>query len=466
MGLIWTAVSGATSYEVFCAGVPVATTTSPNYTETGLTNGTTYPFAVEATNGGGTSPASSTASATPEPAAPAAPTGLVATAGNAQVALTWTAVSGATSYTVLENGTAVTTTTSASATVTGLTNGTTYSFTVEATNGGGSSAQSSAVVATPVASTPAAPTGRGRRGDGGRCDTHLDSFHRGHRIHGLRQRRAVATSTTSTAVVTDLQAGTPEVYVTASGPGGTSVPGGAVPIVTTPGSPRLTVQNFVATLTFTGDTGAGGPSWTVLDNGVPMQGVTFVANGSTVRAVVRNLAQGTAYDFSVRLIGGAVSPPTAPLGFLTRSIPTITTSGTVQTLTWGTATTGMSWKVEGCSSTTGMCTGVTPVTTGPMTQTGDGEHHRLGVLTDPLLPLPRPSSRTWPPTPRGPDSWYRPVRADPGRGPVPVTGDPDDLIRRRPGPRRWGRRVPDGTEQFPGHPVRGAVDDVRSRRVA
>ena len=75
VALTWTAVNGATSYEVFCAGVPVATTTSPNYTETGLTNGTTYTFAVEATNGGGTSPASSTASATPEPAAPAHPPG-------------------------------------------------------------------------------------------------------------------------------------------------------------------------------------------------------------------------------------------------------------------------------------------------------------------------------------------------------------------------------------------------------
>jgi len=340
---------------------------------TGLTNGTTYPFAVEAVNGGGTSPASSDVSATPEPPPPATPIGLVATSGDGQVGLTWSAVVGATSYTVYENGTPVDSVTSASDTVTGLTDGTAYSFTASASNGGGTSGQSSAVVATPVASTPAAPTGLAAAGvtaDGATLTWTPSTGATGYTVYA--NGTAVATSTTSTAVVTDLQAGTPySLHVTASGPGGTSVPGGAVPIVTTPGSPRLTVQNFVATLTFTGDTGAGGPSWTVLDNGVPMQGVTFVANGSTVRAVVRNLAQGTAYDFSVRgSIGGAVSPPTAPLGFLTRSIPTITTSGTVQTLTWGTATTGMSWKVEGCSSTTGMCTGVTPVTTGPMTQTG------------------------------------------------------------------------------------------------
>ena len=85
---------------------------------------------------------------------PATPTGLVAAAGNAQVALTWTAVTGATSYQVYENGTPIGTVTSPSDTVVGLTNGTAYSFTVSAADGGGSSAPSSAVVATPVDAAP------------------------------------------------------------------------------------------------------------------------------------------------------------------------------------------------------------------------------------------------------------------------------------------------------------------------
>jgi fibronectin type 3 domain-containing protein len=90
---------------------------------------------------------------------PAAPTGLTATAGNAQVALSWSASSGATAYdvkrsTVSGSGYAtVSSPTSTSYTNTGLTNGTTYFFVVAAKNANGSSANSSQVSATPVANT-------------------------------------------------------------------------------------------------------------------------------------------------------------------------------------------------------------------------------------------------------------------------------------------------------------------------
>ena len=183
---------------------------------------------------------------------------------------------------------------------------------------------------------------------------------------------AVASSRTPSVVVADLAAGTPySLSVAASGTGGTSVPSGTVPIVTVPGSPTLTVQDSVATLTFTGDTGSGGPTWAVLDNGVPMTGVTSTSDGSTVQATIPGLAQGTAYSFSVRAsIPGAVSPATSPLTFLVRSTPTVSTSGTVQTLTWAAAPTGVSWSVQGCSSVQRGCTGTTPVATGPIVWSG------------------------------------------------------------------------------------------------
>ncbi len=168
--LSWNASSGATSYTVKRATTSggsytnVATNvTGTSYTNTGLTNGTTYYYVVSASNGAGSSSNSAQASATPTGGTqqpPAAPTGLTATAGNAQVSLSWNASSGATSYTVKRATTSggpytsvATNVTGASYTNTGLTNGTTYYYVVSASNGAGESSNSAQVGATPTGST-------------------------------------------------------------------------------------------------------------------------------------------------------------------------------------------------------------------------------------------------------------------------------------------------------------------------
>jgi hypothetical protein len=97
---------------------------------------------------------------------PAAPTGLTAAPGNAQVTLNWSSVSGATGYNVKRStvsggpyetvGAGVTTTGFADS---GLNNGTTYYYVVSAVNSAGESADSTQVSAVPQApAPPAAPT--------------------------------------------------------------------------------------------------------------------------------------------------------------------------------------------------------------------------------------------------------------------------------------------------------------------
>lgn len=101
--------------------------------------------------GGGTD------TAPPMAAVPATPTGLTANAGDAQIALSWSASTAATSYHVKRsttNGgpyTQIATTTPTSYTDNGLTNGTTYFYVVSAVNSTSESANSTQVSAAPAA---------------------------------------------------------------------------------------------------------------------------------------------------------------------------------------------------------------------------------------------------------------------------------------------------------------------------
>jgi len=164
LSLNWQASSGATSYEVFEATTSGAEGTTPvansiigtATTIDGLTAGQQYFFTVAAVDSGGASSSSTEASGT---VVPATPSGLVATAGNASVTLSWSAAAGAATYDVYE-GTAAgaeSTTpvqqglTAPSANVVGLSNGTKYYFYVEAVDAGGNSAASNEANAVPAA---------------------------------------------------------------------------------------------------------------------------------------------------------------------------------------------------------------------------------------------------------------------------------------------------------------------------
>ena len=169
VALTWNAVSGSTSYSVKRAdasGGPynllASGVASPAYTDSPVVNGTTYYYVVSAVNAAGESANSSEASATPFCPTLAAPSGLIASEGNAQVALNWNGVAGAAGYNVIRSTSSsgpfsyvATGLASPNFTDNLVANGTTYYYAVAAVNSCSEGPFSSYVSATPSAPTAA-----------------------------------------------------------------------------------------------------------------------------------------------------------------------------------------------------------------------------------------------------------------------------------------------------------------------
>ncbi len=152
-----------------CTGTSVSSGTATSSNIGGLASGTAYTFTVTATNAIGTSSPSSASNSVTTPTVPGAPTIGTATAGTAQATVTWTAPasnggSAITGYVVTPYiGAAAQTpqtfvSTATTEMVTGLANGTSYTFKVAAINGVGTGSQSAASNAVTPATVPGAPT--------------------------------------------------------------------------------------------------------------------------------------------------------------------------------------------------------------------------------------------------------------------------------------------------------------------
>jgi glucuronoarabinoxylan endo-1,4-beta-xylanase len=159
--LTWNAVSGATGYyanRATSAGGPYArlpSTSTASFTDTGLSNGTTYYYVITAYNAVGIGAQSSEVNARPA-APPASPAGLLATQGDTRITLSWNAVSAASSYNVKRSLTAggpYTTVASPAVSLyidSSVSNSTTYYYVVSANRAGVESANSVEVSATPA----------------------------------------------------------------------------------------------------------------------------------------------------------------------------------------------------------------------------------------------------------------------------------------------------------------------------
>ena len=176
VSLAWTASTdnvGVSGYTAYSTATSVGTSSSTSYTVSGLTCGTSYTFTVDAYDAAGNHSVASgslnvsTGACVGDTAAPSVPTGLHTTAITlTTVALAWTASTdnvAVTGYTRYADGASQGTAAGTTGTVTGLTCGTSYAFTVDAFDAAGNHSPRSAVVnattnACPDISAPSVPT--------------------------------------------------------------------------------------------------------------------------------------------------------------------------------------------------------------------------------------------------------------------------------------------------------------------
>jgi hypothetical protein len=154
----WTTVTGADQYEVYCGtsttmpGTPAQTVSAVSAAITGLTNGTTYYVWVKPKNANGTGTVSTRVSAKPIGNMGA----VTLVAGNGQLTASWTAVAGADQYEMYYStittmpGSPAKTVSTTSATITGLTNGTTYYVWIKPKNANGTGTVGTWVNAKPI----------------------------------------------------------------------------------------------------------------------------------------------------------------------------------------------------------------------------------------------------------------------------------------------------------------------------
>jgi hypothetical protein len=380
----WTAPVGSggssiTGYTVTAtpggqtASVSGSTTTA---TVTGLTNATAYTFTVTATSAVGAGPASAASGpATPSsaPTVATAPSGVMAWAGNQQATVSWTAPSSnggspITGFTVTASPGGQTASAGANATsaaLTGLTNGTAYTFTVTATNAVGTSAASApSSSVTPVAA-PGAPTGvMAVAGNAQAAVTWTAPVpNGGGALTGYTVtaspggQAASAGGMTTAATVTGLTNGTAYTFtVTATTSAGTG-PASASSFPVTPSAPpgaptgvAATAGNAQATVTWTAPTSNGGTAISSYTVTASPGGQTISVPASTTTATVTGLAGGTAYTFTVTATNPAgTGPASAASNSVTPAAASLASDAFNRTVSggWGTADAGGAWDQSG-----------------------------------------------------------------------------------------------------------------------
>jgi hypothetical protein len=359
-----------TGYTVTSApGGITATGAASPIIVSGLANGTVYTFTVTATNAVGTSVASTASSSVVPATIPDAPVIGTAVKGDTQalVAFTapaWNGGNAITGYTVTSNPGGVVVAGAASPImVTGLTNGTAYTFTVTATNAVGTSMASAASNSVIPAGVPGSATAVSAAAGNTQASVSFTApvSNGGSAITGYTVTSTpggiTATGTANPIVVTGLTNGTAYTFtVTAAnvnGAGIASAPSNSVVPASVPGAPTIGTAvegNGQATVSFTAPASNGGNAITGYTVTSSPGGVAVTGAASPI--IVTGLTNGTAYTFTVTATNGIgasaasaasnsvtpTPPPVAPTTFRgTAAVGTPTTTAQVA-LTWAETT--------------------------------------------------------------------------------------------------------------------------------
>ena len=333
-------VTGATSYTLTASpGGATCTVVSPatSCVINGLANGTAYTFTQTATAGAYTTPASSaSASATPQVAPPSTPAAPVATStASGTATLTITPVAGATTYVLTASPGGATCTVTApaiSCNITGLTNGTAYTFSAVASNIAGSSSASVASTSLTTLAAPSAPT---------------------------------ATSTVSgTAVVTPgVVAGATSYVVTASNGGGSCTVVSPATTCSITGLTAGTAYSFTSVAANGSVTSSASVASTSLTTLAAPSGITAVAGSGGATVTIGSPVTGATTYTVTAAPGGATCTVTAPA---TSCNVTGLTNGTAYTFT------AVATGANASSSASTASSAVTPILAAPAAPTVTG----------------------------------------------------------------------------------------------
>jgi len=371
----WTSNTKASSYKLFVNGSEVYSGANTSFDVTNLSFGTTPTYYVKAVNSAGTSPNSNTISVTlnPNTVTPTSPTNVTTSSFTAN----WNSVSGATSYKLkVDSNTPVDVGNITSSNVTGLTAGTTHTYSVQAVNAGGTGSSSADTTVTLLPSTPVATSGTS-------ITTSSFTANWGSVIGATSYKLFVNGSEVYSGAntsfdVTNLSFGTtPTYYVKATNAGGESPNSNTISVTL---NPNTVTANSATNITQTSFTANWSPVTGATSYKLKVDSNTPVDVGNVTSSNVTSLTAGTTHTYTVQAVnaGGTGSSSNTISVTLNPAVPAIPTTLVATNITttgftanWNTVTNASSYKLKIDSGswndvgnvTSSNVTGLTPNTT-------------------------------------------------------------------------------------------------------